>query len=358
MLAYWDSDLLCRFANKAYVTWFGVAPDALIGTSIRDLLGPELFALNEPHIRRALAGQEQTFERVVPGPDGVRRKSLAHYLPDISNGVVHGFFVEVNDVTQLRDTEAALRQEQDLRAQLQHHADRMTALVTERTDMLNVLAHEVRQPLHNAHAALQSAAQAIREGDRAPGVVLDRIQRAQSVLLEITAGLDNTLADAVLLSQAEPITRQDLDIDTMLDLAVSDIDPERRSRIVRVRATETRTASMNSGLMRLALRNLLSNALAYSPEGSPVELRVAEYDNPLALAIDVSDAGPGIPLDLLPRLFSRGARGNDVCNPLGHGLGLYIVRRVLEMHGGQVHLARNGKTGATFRLLIPQEFGD
>src|SRR5512140_2874826 len=59
MLAYWDKDLICRYANRAYQRWFGKDPAALLGTSIRDLLGPELFALNEPYILGALRGEEQ-----------------------------------------------------------------------------------------------------------------------------------------------------------------------------------------------------------------------------------------------------------------------------------------------------------
>jgi len=81
MIAYWDQDLRCRYANGAYQSWFGVEPCKLIGTSLKDLLGPELFALNAPFALGALAGQEQTFERVVPGPDGVKRNSLAKYMP-------------------------------------------------------------------------------------------------------------------------------------------------------------------------------------------------------------------------------------------------------------------------------------
>jgi len=111
MLAYWDRDMRCRFANHAYERWFGVNPDQLVGTSIRDLLGPELFALNEPYIRGALRGEEQVFERVVPGPGGVRRHSLATYVPDIVDGEVLGFMAHVTEVTKLKETEAALRAE-------------------------------------------------------------------------------------------------------------------------------------------------------------------------------------------------------------------------------------------------------
>jgi PAS domain S-box-containing protein len=111
MLAYWDRDLRCRFANRAYERWFGVDPSRLVGTSLKDLLGAQLFELNEPYIRAVLKGEEQVFERVVPGPDGVRRHSLATYVPDIVDGELMGFIAYVTEVTQLKEAEAALRAE-------------------------------------------------------------------------------------------------------------------------------------------------------------------------------------------------------------------------------------------------------
>jgi PAS domain S-box-containing protein len=102
MLAYWDRDLRCRFANRAYERWFGVDPDGLIGTSIAELLGTELFALNELHIRAVLRGEQQVFERMVPGPGGVKRHSLATYTPDVVDGRVVGFIAHVTEVTPLK----------------------------------------------------------------------------------------------------------------------------------------------------------------------------------------------------------------------------------------------------------------
>lgn len=101
MLAYWDRDLVCRYANNAYEMWFGVPGHSLIGTSIRDLLGPELFARNEPYMRAALRGEAQEFERLVPGPNGVMRPSLATYVPHLVDGQVLGFIAQVTDVTCL-----------------------------------------------------------------------------------------------------------------------------------------------------------------------------------------------------------------------------------------------------------------
>jgi PAS domain S-box-containing protein len=108
MIAYWDRDLICRYANRAYRDWFGVEPAALLGRTLPELLGPALFALNEPHVRAALAGVEQRFERDVPGPSGVRR-SLARYLPDVRGSEVVGFVAYVTDVTPLKLAQDHLR---------------------------------------------------------------------------------------------------------------------------------------------------------------------------------------------------------------------------------------------------------
>lgn len=110
MLAYWDGGLVCRYANKAYHTWFGVEGEQLTGTNLKDLLGLKLFTLNEPFIRAALRGEPQHFQRKIEH-GGVARQGLASYLPHIVNGKVMGFVAEVNDVTALHETHRALQDE-------------------------------------------------------------------------------------------------------------------------------------------------------------------------------------------------------------------------------------------------------
>ncbi|CAN5765634.1 hypothetical protein BH09PSE5_BH09PSE5_36110 [soil metagenome] len=227
-------------------------------------------------------------------------------------------------------------------------------LLAQREEMLGSLAHEVRQPLNNASAALQSATVAMTKGDEQRASAAARLQRASTVLTQVTSSLDNTLTDAVLLGSTEPVSRHDVDIDMMINLAVADIDYTSRDRIRRERDTGTRTASMNVGLIRLALRNLIANALAYGPAGSPVTIRVADSDDPLALVIEVRDEGPGFQAELLPKLFKRGARGEQVNNRMGHGLGLYIVKRVVEMHGGTIRVTNHLPRGMSIGLVIPQ----
>lgn len=110
MLAYWDASQRCVFANRAYRQWFGVSPEALIGRTMRELLGP-IYPLNLPYIEGALRGERQEFEREIPDPaGGPVRHSLAVYLPDIQDGVVVGFSVVVSDITAQKLTEISLRE--------------------------------------------------------------------------------------------------------------------------------------------------------------------------------------------------------------------------------------------------------
>lgn len=110
LIAYWDKELKCRFANRAYVEWFGKEPSEMIGIQIQELLGERVFRLNEPHILGALSGKAQNFERTLVKADGSVGFTLANYIPDIApNGVVNGFYVLVSDVTPMKKAQTELR---------------------------------------------------------------------------------------------------------------------------------------------------------------------------------------------------------------------------------------------------------
>ncbi|MCW2282728.1 PAS domain S-box-containing protein [Rhodoblastus acidophilus] len=108
LLGYWDAELRNRFANRRYIDWFGVTPEALNGQRIQDFLGPEVFAGRESHIRAALRGEPQQFETQVVSPDGAVRHALISYVPDIFAGTVRGFVVEMTDITAFKRVQAEL----------------------------------------------------------------------------------------------------------------------------------------------------------------------------------------------------------------------------------------------------------
>ncbi|MDD5334763.1 MAG: diguanylate cyclase [Rhodoferax sp.] len=110
MVAYWSRDLRCRFANKAYLEWFGRTPEQMHNIRIQDMMGDELFRRNEPFIKAALRGERQRFERTLTKADGSIGYTWAHYIPDQDANGVRGFFVLVSDITELKRAELALAQ--------------------------------------------------------------------------------------------------------------------------------------------------------------------------------------------------------------------------------------------------------
>ena len=115
MIGYWDRNLRNRFANHAYRDWFGVDPATMPGKHIREVIGEERYRLNLPYIEAVLRGAPQQFERAIPSPDGRSvRHALARYIPDVVDGEVQGFFVEIMDVTSIKRSEQALQRAQEV----------------------------------------------------------------------------------------------------------------------------------------------------------------------------------------------------------------------------------------------------
>ena len=110
----------------------------------------------------------------------------------------------------------------------------------------------------------------------------------------------------------------------------------------------------DAGHLRAAIRNLLRNALAYSPPGSTVRVEI----RPAAEQVTVSviDEGPGVPPEERDAIFDPFTRGSAARGGRGgSGLGLFIARRVVEAHGGNIWLDISDQAGAVFHIELPQE---
>ncbi len=343
-----DADGLCTYSNERWQQIYGLALAESLGEGWSRMLHPDdRAAVSTAWQRSATSGAAFAMDFRILRPDGkvCHVRSWARPLRN-AEGAIDGFVGVVDDVTALH---TALGQLRESEAQV----NALDSLLAERSEMLQVLAHEVRQPLNNASAALQSAA-AVLAG-HGQHEALARLARAQQVMASVQASVNNTLAAATVLADGTPPTLGDVDIDTLINVTLRDLADAERARVQVQRATATRTATMDMSLMRLALRNVLANALAHSPPDHGVVLRIADSDEPLALLIDVIDRGPGIDPALLPRrLFEQGVRGRGSDARPGHGLGLYIVRRVLELHSGQAEVLETGPAGTVMRLAISQ----
>jgi signal transduction histidine kinase len=103
--------------------------------------------------------------------------------------------------------------------------------------------------------------------------------------------------------------------------------------------------------MRQVLANLLDNAVKYTPEGGRVRIRARAHDGRAVLTVE--DTGPGIPPDELPRVWERLYRGDRSRSTRGLGLGLSLVKAIVEAHGGSVDVSSVPGTGSRFEIRLP-----
>ncbi|AOW11592.1 hypothetical protein LPB72_22950 [Hydrogenophaga crassostreae] len=104
-LAFYDRDLICRFANASYARWLGTDPKALLGLHLSDITRPEYFRQGQPHLQATLKGEARRFEGERVFPDGHRFYASIEYAPYIEQGEVQGLFIQMLDISERRAAE-------------------------------------------------------------------------------------------------------------------------------------------------------------------------------------------------------------------------------------------------------------
>ena len=352
MVGYWDPDLRCRFANRAYLEWFGRHKDTMIGMPIQELLGAELFQQNEPYMRAALQGTPQVFERTIVRPDGNSGHTLAHYLPDLENGTVRGFMVVVTDVTMVKHAEVAL-------VDAKRRAEEATQA---KSAFLANMSHEIRTPM-NAILGLCY----LLEKQTLPAVSAEMVQKIHGAGRALLGIINDILDFSKIEAQRLDIEHVSFRLSDVLDNLASIM-----ASSLGKKALELVVASPPAGVdflrgdsLRLGqvLINLAGNAIKFTDTGE-VAVRVERGPDDAAgrvmLRFSVRDTGIGIPKDkqqLIFHAFSQ-ADSSTTRNFGGSGLGLTISARLVELMGGQLHVESEPGRGSEFSFTLPFERSD
>lgn len=240
------------------------------------------------------------------------------------------------DITERRRLErslsAALEAEKQVRAE-QHR-------------LIAMLAHEVRSPLGVISATAQALQLTTAAGDRATQDRVGKIHRASRRLSEL---VDGCLAEERLDSPDMVLEPATLDFKALL----ADICDEARAvhgRDVNLDAAANLVLVADIALLRIAISNLVENAAKYT--GADTTIEVSAHRDGRHHVVAVADHGTGIAPDDLPRIFDKYFRAEATGATPGAGLGLHIVRRIVERHGGRV-AATSGADGSVFTIRLP-----
>lgn len=224
-------------------------------------------------------------------------------------------------------------------------------LAGERLNLIKMMTHEVRQPLNNAQAALQAVMSGMNAASSDPGQARQAAVRVQLILDEVTLALSNSIVAASIIEWRKNPTVMPLGANDMLALAAKDCPSSEVDRLVIAAPEDEIFISADPVLIRLALRNLLSNALKYSPPNSPVHVRILIDEERYGVAFQCTNTVDDARL-LQGDLLLRGKRGMDNSYE-GHGLGLFMVNETARIHHGELTYWQSSPDAVTFELMLP-----
>jgi PAS domain S-box-containing protein len=336
-----DLEGRCTSLNRAGAQLLGYTESEITGRDVHATLfhtGPEGVA--EPREDSTLLKAVAEGRALESGEDAIiwRRKRVPFparwsLLPMIDGTELRGAVLTFTDMTQVHENQQALR-----------------LAVRQREDVVSIVSHDLRNPLGVALAA----------ADLLLDLPLDEQQRRRQAEIIRRSGkrmqhLIEDLLDVARIEAGALVVRPSLeDLVPILEEAIVHYQDQANARGVRLQLRppvgEPRARVDRDRIMQ-ALTNLLDNAIRLTPEGGAVIVSVTEKDGFAHVA--VQDTGPGVPPDMVDRLFDRFAQGEGRDSGAA-GLGLTIVRGVANAHDGSVTVSSVHGKGATFTLRLPR----
>jgi PAS domain S-box-containing protein len=330
-------DLKYSWVSKPYADWLRLSRDEIIGGSIEEIIGPRAFEVLLPYYQSALNGETVRLElEVVYQTIGSRWVNTVYTPTFGSDGKPDGWVGVVVDIDAQKRSEEALR-------------------VTDRRKdtFLAVLAHELRNPL----APMRNSLEILKRADAHSTQNQQARTTMERQLSHMVRLVDDLLDLSRINSDKLELQRRPVALAEVVSQAVETVRPLITSAGHELSIDlPHEPMQLNADMVRLsqAFANLLNNACKYTDPGGHISLTAARENGEVVVAI--RDNGVGIPADLSPKIFEMFTQANQSVERQhgGLGIGLALVKRLVEMHEGEVSAGANpAGPGSEFRVKLP-----
>jgi PAS domain S-box-containing protein len=321
-------------------SFFGLPPETHMTYELfLSRIHPEDRERTNALVQRALAGENggeyrSEYRTLARGPTGEQR-----WIRSAGRALFEGKQA-VRFIGVLQDISDHKRQEQQAHTRAEFEEQ-----------LIGIASHDLRNPLN---AILLSVAALVRQDHLSERQSKDiaRIQAsAERATRMIHDLLDFTRAR---LGGGIPLKRGPCDFHALTQQVVEEVRLTHPEREVHHEASGTGAGQWDGDRLAQVITNLVNNALAYSPPGTPVRVETRGED--VTVLLRVHNAGEPIPPELMPRLFEPLTRGKDKTGTSSRsiGLGLYIVNHIVHAHGGSVEVRSIANEGTTFTVRLPR----
>jgi PAS domain S-box-containing protein len=332
------------FVNQAWERFAGRSAKDVIGQRVGTGLDEAQRAVHEAMDQELLAsGRPVRYGVRLRRTDGALRDVIVNKLL-LPGDEVHStrIMAVLVDVTELRDAERATREARDA-AEASSRA---------KSEFIANVSHELRTPLQAIIGFSELGLMRVREQPRV-AAMFDDIHMAGQRMLTLV----NDLLDVAKLDSAMSVMHfERIDLRPLLEGSLRELKPLSDARQLHLRLqVEDRPLPLQADPARLhqVVRNVLANAIKFSPPGSEIHIDAAAVDAE-QLEIRVSDQGPGIPPTELEAIFDAFAQSSATQDGSGGtGLGLTISRKIVAAHAGRIWAENAASGGACFRIRLP-----
>jgi signal transduction histidine kinase len=232
------------------------------------------------------------------------------------------------------------------------------AAVQLREQFLSIASHELKTPL----TTLLGNTQLLRRRVKREGGLSERNQQALGVIEQQATRLKKLIEALLDISRIQngqlAIVHQRIDLDALARRMVREVQPIlQRHTIEYIGADVPLLIEGDELRLEQVLQNMLQNAVKYSPSGGAITVQTAAQNG--HVYVSISDQGIGIPQESLPHLFQRFYRAEnaEAKHISGMGVGLYLVKEIVTLHGGTIEVASTEGAGSTFTIRLPRHSG-